>query len=77
MSYTVKLTDMLTQETRTVEMDGEWDLGAEFMWNDGNFACDCNRAKYFGLEVDCSNSRFEAELPPETEEMLNEYAGLK
>jgi hypothetical protein len=45
MSYAVQITDNLTDESRTVPMDGEWEGlgGGEFWWNEGNGACDCNR----------------------------------
>lgn len=38
--------------------DDEW---VEYMWTEGNMACDCNRAKYFGIIGDppCGHSRFE------------------
>ena len=29
---------------------------AEFMWTEGNFACDCNRSRFFGLgDWDCGD----------------------
>ncbi len=76
MAYTVTLTDTQTGAMKTVEMDGAWDNGAEFLWTDGNYACDCNRGRFFGLELPCTSERIEAELPPITDTMKNEYWGF-
>lgn len=49
---TVYITCVATGETRTMKNYGgiTWDLdypGADFIWSEGNFACDCNRALFF------------------------------
>ena len=38
-----------------------WQNGSRFWWEDGNAACDCNRAIAFGetQDHDCGNSEFE------------------
>jgi hypothetical protein len=60
--------------------NGKWDL---FMWQDGNYSCDCNRKIFFtGLDLDessCGNKRFiirKLWLRPEneTEYIENDYA---
>lgn len=47
MSYSVRIRDTTTGIERTIEKPGEWDDGSDFMWNEGNYACDCNRRLFF------------------------------
>jgi hypothetical protein len=46
-SYLVALENSMTGEVRFYRQDFYWDDFAEFMWTEGNFACDCNRAMMF------------------------------
>ncbi len=47
MKLRVLLEDTVTGETGWYEEDGYVDAElAEFMWNEGNYACDCNRALF-------------------------------
>lgn len=46
-----------------------WDFFGEFIWSDGNYACDCNRALFFSraageadLECGCGSSAFSVRL---------------
>lgn len=55
----VTLKDLETQEVKEVETNASL-----FMWEEGNYACDCNRSIFFyGLDVDkafpCGEKRFE------------------
>ncbi|MCP4585336.1 hypothetical protein [Pseudoalteromonas sp.] len=48
--YKVAITKNSTGETRLCEYDFEWeglDNGADYIWTDGNYSCDCNRAIFF------------------------------
>lgn len=48
MPYKVILRDARTGEQATVDMPtSTWGEAEEFLWSDGNFACDCNRASLF------------------------------
>ncbi len=47
MPYTVIIRNNATGEERPIQEDGDWDGSADFMWSEGNFACDCNRALFF------------------------------
>lgn len=46
--YEVKITKVATGETRVHSVDSEWDDDLVlFMWEDGNYGCDCNRFLFF------------------------------
>ncbi len=49
MSYSVHLTNTKTLEERTYRMDMDWEPaeGSEYLWSEGQFACDCNRGIFF------------------------------
>lgn len=49
MSYVAAITDRTTGETRTEKFDLEWGEGSDYLWSDGNFGCDCNRAQFFAV----------------------------
>ncbi len=56
----VTLKDSKTGEVKTIDRPGE----DPYMWEDGNYSCDCNRSLFFyGLKIDesfpCGNARFE------------------
>jgi hypothetical protein len=56
MAYRVEIIRNETGEKRLAERSDEWDDLALYMWTDGNFGCDCNRAMFFadaGGEEDC------------------------
>lgn len=62
MSYTVHITERATGETRAHHADYEFDA---FIWSEGNYACDCNRALFFARakgqrdpDIPCSTGRF-------------------
>ena len=48
--YKVMLRKNATGEQKLVEIADDWyqDGLSEYMWEDGNYACDCNRAAFFG-----------------------------
>lgn len=43
MGYTVRLRKNSTGEIRARSYDDEWDDVQAYSWEDGGFACDCNR----------------------------------
>lgn len=47
MSYNVTIIDQGTDERVDTLFEGEWDDGHEFLWEQGNFSCDCNRGLFF------------------------------
>jgi len=47
MSYVVVIQHISTGEERHIEHDGEWDEAADYLWSEGNYGCDCNRALFF------------------------------
>lgn len=49
MSATIAITDTITGETRlyTDEYYGPDVEVSNFLWSDGNYACDCNRRLFF------------------------------
>jgi hypothetical protein len=55
--------------------DGRWNT---WIWEEGNFSCDCNRASFFGDddEIQCSDGRYSVNIvDPETGEVLyREYS---
>jgi len=44
----VSLRDTVTGDTRVYASEGLWDEGGfnDFIWSEGNFACDCNRSRF-------------------------------
>jgi hypothetical protein len=42
--YTVAIRNNETGEVRMYRTEITWHEHAEFLWTDGNFGCDCNRA---------------------------------
>lgn len=52
MSYTIEITDTTTGERRAYSSDWDWDGETdEYIWAEGNFACDCNRSLFFARAV--------------------------
>ncbi|HEX5016541.1 MAG TPA: hypothetical protein VFX15_03025 [Actinomycetes bacterium] len=86
MAYTVHITDATTGETREHVEQGRWDETAEFLWEDGNFACDCNRflwferaagkdpnaADYEGEDQDCGMERYSVVIKVDGEIVYSE-----
>lgn len=64
MKYTVVICKNDTGETRTIHETYPDIYGdsLEFMWSEGNYACDCNRAAFFYGDNDfddtCGDHRF-------------------
>jgi hypothetical protein len=64
MSFTIILKHVPSGEEREIHEDGLWDDIADYMWTEGNYSCDCNRALFFyncGPESDdraCGDSEF-------------------
>ena len=62
----VHIKNMDTQEVRIFETDGIWYDGhfGLYIWEEGNFSCDCNRASFFAragndeYDDECGESRF-------------------
>jgi len=49
MPYIVTIKNNLTKEIRNYTSDFEWEDGSFFLWQEGNFSCDCNRYLKFEL----------------------------
>jgi uncharacterized protein len=48
MTYSVLLRDNTTGEVREYHSESDWDPEiSDYVWIDGNYACDCNRALFF------------------------------
>lgn len=45
--YTVRIKNNETGEIRDVEVDLPWENHHEYLWTEGNYGCDCNRAIMF------------------------------
>lgn len=62
MSYVATIKRVSDGVCIDVPMDLEWDHvdgHSEFWWEEGNYACDCNRAMEYGDEdQSCGDSRF-------------------
>lgn len=72
INYEVTLKDKETNETKILSQEfeereeddfSEWDV-IEFMWEEGNYSCDCNRWIFFypeerDVDFPCGNGRFE------------------
>jgi hypothetical protein len=50
--YNVHLRNNETGEVRVYREDSVWNGTNEFMWSEGNFSCDCNRAMMFQRAID-------------------------
>lgn len=68
--YQVKLTRTSDGASKVVDLEWgypEWD-GSDsddairFMWEEGNYSCDCNRCEYFDEDCECSEGKYEAEV---------------
>ena len=80
--YKVLLRNNETGEERWVEYNMPWEEHSDFMWTEGNYACDCNRHLFFerskGQEpedAECGEKRYTAvcaELPDGTRMILDE-----
>lgn len=49
MGYQVVIRQNATgiERTANFDVDSHWDGGHEYLWSDGNYGCDCNRAIFF------------------------------
>ena len=49
MIATVYVTRVSDSETRSITGEHFWSdhEGADYIWDEGNYACDCNRANFF------------------------------
>ena len=79
MKFTVQIKEIATGKVVEYHDDfepweGEYDhpwTGLEYMWSEGNYACDCNRELYFnrsqGIEIHacstrCGESRYRCKI---------------
>ena len=59
MQYKVKIIKVETGEARFYEDEFDHYEGFCFLWTEGNYSCDCNRAIFFGDDNDeCSDGRY-------------------
>ena len=59
MSYVVDITDTTTGETREWDSGLEWVEHSDYLWEEGNFSCDCNRSLFFGRAIDTPEDEIE------------------
>ena len=80
MPYDVIIRKNETGEKRRIREDADWSYGQQFLWEEGNYSCDCNREIFFeranGVETEdeeCSEGRFSANavLPDGSEVSLD------
>lgn len=64
--YIVFIKNVSTGETREIPWETPWEDHSEFLWEEGNYACDCNRELFFARvagepdpDGECGNERFE------------------
>lgn len=72
MKYDVHITEVASGETRIFRHgdDPDWDrIDGDYVWPDGNYACDCNRALFFAraggaedIDIDCGDTRFRVRI---------------
>lgn len=54
----------------------KWASTSEYIWRDGNYTCDCNRASFFGHDVDfdspesCGEGKFAVRIEDDHGRML-------
>lgn len=48
---TVFIRDNATGEVRTMPWEDDWVDVDDYLWSEGNYACDCNRALFFARAV--------------------------
>jgi len=70
---TIFIRDNTTSEVRELRGTALWYAEepetAEYMWSEGNYACDCNRRDFFaqclgegGLDVACGSGRYSVHI---------------
>jgi len=77
MSVKAFITDTKTGETREYDA-GEVHEAIEFLWNEGNYSCDCNRAIFFDVagggdgnpEQQCGLERYIVKLVSDDGEII-------
>lgn len=60
-SFFVTLKDTKTGEIKKIPENTEWSASLLYLWDEGNFACDCNRSSYFiddDDDIPCRGDRF-------------------
>lgn len=79
--YNVYITDTTTGEERLhrYEIPSPWGEADEFMWSDGNYSCDCNRALFFAWagdegepDIECGDWRFRVRITADDGHVLYE-----
>jgi hypothetical protein len=67
VTYRVLIRNNETGEERLYAETYPWHDAAQFLWTEGNYGCDCNRAIFFAdaggegdIDIDCGDSRFSA-----------------
>lgn len=84
----IHLTDTTTGEERVWTQDDDW--YGDFIWSDGNYACDCNRHLFFQwaagintdvlddsaplVEMPCGHERYRVRITDEAGTLLYEDA---
>lgn len=68
MKYDIHITEVATGITRIYHHndDPDWErIDGDYVWPDGNYGCDCNRALFFAraggeedIDIECGEERF-------------------
>lgn len=88
---TISILDTTTGETRSYRdswyNSNPWEDSHEFLWSDGNYGCDCNRALFFARAhgepdpgIECGESRFKVRITDDAGKVLyadGDWAGLE
>ena len=68
MGYKVAIRKVATGEVRIYEEALDWP--GDYLWTDGNYGCDCNRALFFAeaggedrreVDIECGETAFEVD----------------
>lgn len=82
--YQVYITDNKTGETRVYTdpyLAPDKRTGKFYIWEDGNYSCDCNRALFFqwavnkseyDIDVSCGHTRYSIEIKEDGETVYSE-----
>ncbi len=80
MAFTVHITKVATGEIRQMHETCAWSESTLWLWEDGNYACDCNRELFFcnagdeeDPELPCSSDRYTVRITdPRGEELYDD-----
>ncbi len=74
--YHVAVRNNETKEVRMYSHDDDWEEHSDYIWAEGNYSCDCNRAIFFA-EVNNEDTEHAVDLPCGDEKYSCLYAQLE